>query len=112
MAIDPLIVSSWIEAAADLGIRVVAPFEFEASDGRRVLFEVFVVDFGSRTGAIIMSESSRDDEAVKGKWSSVCSEGYRTYDRQYFLETLDDWGWYGDKAKTPPWYTGKPWTSP
>ncbi|MBV8978592.1 MAG: hypothetical protein JO261_12410 [Alphaproteobacteria bacterium] len=110
MAIDLLIMNAWKNAALDLGIRVVAPFEYDSGKIHPILFEAYLLDFGSREGAIVMSEKSR--APIMGKWSSDVYESHQTYSRQVFIETLDDWGWYGNKAKTPPWYSGKPWTSP
>jgi hypothetical protein len=36
--------------------------------------------------------------------------GCRRYNRQLFIDTLNDWGWFGEKGAEPPWYTGKPWS--
>jgi len=110
MSIDHRICSAWQEAAEDLNIRVVAPFELISADGALALFEAFVPDFGSPAGAIVMTEKSRNDAVVKELWASTLFETYQTYNRQHFIETLDDWGWFGDKTKVPAWYTGTPWT--
>jgi hypothetical protein len=112
MGIDPDISKAWQQAAADLGIRVVAPFTLTMADGQALEFEAHVLDFGSRTGAIAMSQESRkfDEMAQLGHWCSVLTESYRTYDRQFFIDTLNDWGWFGDAGNTPKWYSGKPWS--
>jgi hypothetical protein len=104
MVIDLLIMNAWKEAAADLGIRVIAPFEFKTGNELPILFEAFVPDFGSPAGAIVMTEKSRNDIAVKGRWASRLYETYQTYRRADFIETLIDWGWFGDETKTPSWY--------
>jgi hypothetical protein len=40
--------------------------------------------------------------------SFIHQESYARYDRDLFLATLNDWGWFGDPADAPEWYTGKP----
>jgi len=54
-----------------------------------------------------MTEKSRNDAAVEGLWSSTLFETYQVYRRPEFIEMLNDWGWFGDKAKMPSW-CGKP----
>jgi hypothetical protein len=34
----------------------------------------------------------------------------RIRDRQFFIDTLDDWKWFGPEGKQPGWYTGKDWS--
>jgi hypothetical protein len=109
---DDQISTAWLNAAADLGIRVVAPFSFAFPDGRKVRAEAHILDFGSPTGAIVFGA----DHPLVGElrrvthWHSVLFESYRKYDRSLFVETLNDWGWFGDKGSTPAWYTGKSWS--
>ncbi len=107
MAIDAKISDAWRNAASDLGIRVVAPVTVGTSQ-----FEAHVLDFGSATGAIAMSDRSRlfDELTKKSYWCSVLGEIYRTYDRQLFIDTLNDWQWCGAPGKVPTWYTGTSWT--
>lgn len=31
---------------------------------------------------------------------------YELYARAKFVETLDDWGWFGDPAAVPSWFGG------
>jgi hypothetical protein len=35
---------------------------------------------------------------------------YSEYDRTNFVDTLNDWGWFGAQDQTPAWYTGQPWS--
>ena len=41
--------------------------------------------------------------------SALNFEHYKNYDRQYFIDTLNDWGYFGDASKKPHWYTGQSW---
>jgi len=41
-------------------------------------------------------------------WSAL-GPAYLDYDRDVFIDALNDWGWTGTGAP-PPWYTGAPWT--
>ncbi len=40
--------------------------------------------------------------------SEVDEEAYSQYNRELFVETLNDWGWFGDSSAIPEWYTGHP----
>ena len=47
--------------------------------------------------------------ALGTRWS-VLGPSFLEYDRDLFLGTLNDWGWFGVMAP-PSWYSGEPWTS-
>lgn len=97
---------SWRVAASDLDIRVE-----EVGDA------VLVADFGSEAGMLCsiretraaQEELRRDAEERGAGWSAL-GASYLTYDRDVFIEALNDWGWFGEGAP-PDWYTGEPWTS-
>jgi RNAse (barnase) inhibitor barstar len=110
--IDEAMVQAWREAAADLGIRVVAPFAFITSDGEAIKAEAFVPEFGGPYGAIALSNDLHPYRRIEfaGRFFSFLGNTYRSYDRQAFIDMLDDWGWFGEKGKEPDWYTGVTWT--
>jgi hypothetical protein len=112
MDLDIEISNAWIQAAADLKIRVVAPFTLATIDGKSMLFEAHILDFGGPKGLIVGNEESEFGGARKacGYYYSNLYSGYRRYDRQLFIDTLNDWGWFGGKGVEPTWYTGKPWS--
>jgi cytidylate kinase len=112
MALDDQMTKAWREAANDLGIRVNAPFEAKLDDGSVVRFEAQVLDFGSKSGAVVVSGLGTSWEIAKrlGFWVSALEAPYRKYDRQFFIDTLNDWGWFGEKQSSPSWYSGRPWT--
>jgi len=109
---DTEIMHAWTQAAADLGIRVVAPFSLATETGEEVLFEAHILDFGGPKG-IVVSNKDGDPRGVRRAngfyWSDLYPD-YRKYDRQLFIDTLSDWRWFGEKGKEPSWYTGKPWS--
>ena len=102
---DRQLLRAWQDAADDLGIEV-APAE-EA---------VLVRGFGSVQGMICAMPESVEERDLRRRaeahgcgWS-VLGPSYLRYDRQAFIETLNDWGWCGG-GSPPPWYTGEPWTA-
>jgi hypothetical protein len=101
---------AWIAASADLGIRVVAPASITLKNGHSKQVEAHILDFGSPKGALAISELSRMlDSSLFEQWSSILMDTYERYDRQLFVDTLDDWGWFGDRESVPDWYSGAVW---
>jgi hypothetical protein len=95
---------SWLAASNELGIEV----ELLAT-------AVLVTEFGSRSGTLCsvcrtddQKQQLRRDAESRGSFCSVLSDSYLTYDRDLFVETLDDWRWFGD-GPPPSWYTGAAW---
>jgi hypothetical protein len=109
---DADISNAWRQAAADLGIMVEAPFELVSETGEVQWFEVHVLEFGGPKGTVAGNQDSGLDDLRKrlGYYPSNLYPGYRTYARQLFIDTLNDWGWFGEPGKEPPWYTGQPWS--
>jgi hypothetical protein len=100
---------AWLTAAEDLQIRVVHPFEFRTRTGAigRTM-GVYLPDFGSPNGTIVLSRFDPDDIEDLIEDASYFSSGlnprtYEPYKRQLYIQTLSDWGWYGTSA-SPTWY--------
>jgi hypothetical protein len=51
-----------------------------------------------------------DIRSGHGYASSDLSANYRQYDRDLFVDTLNDWQWFGQKGEQLSWYTGKKWS--
>jgi hypothetical protein len=107
---------AWISAAKDLGIEVACPYDLD-SQGRTYQYVVLIKYFGSPKGTLVFPLAYRLDEAAvehgaqKGYFvSSLNEESYGRYDRQLFIDTLNDWGYFGEESERPQWYTGEPWT--
>ena len=113
MPVDAQIVEveAWLEAGRELGIRVVAPFKLQTSDGTERWFEALIPDFGGPNGTVAgnCNDELYDIRKQNGYYASNLYSSYRKFDRQHFIDTLNDWGWYGGRRQEPPWYTGKPW---
>jgi len=109
IAAAPLTVA-WRSAAADLGIRFESPFRFEY---RATVYwcSGWLPDFGGPTGTIIAGRDTVDDFLDAADGAGYYTSGlnplhYETYDRKLFVETLNDWVWYGDPSQSPPWFSG------
>jgi hypothetical protein len=90
---------SWLEASADLGVRVVAPFVLTTEAGEAYFYDVIIYDFGLVKGMLLMEKW--DD--TKAKVATEHGYGYSCmdagpYDRESTLEVLQDWGWSGSAA--------------
>ena len=101
---------AWREAANDLGVRFESPFSMEFL-GRVVWCSGWLPDFGCKNGAIIAGRFSVDEIFDAADTLGYYASGlnpihYEQYDRESFMETLNDWGWFGDKEKAPTWFTG------
>jgi hypothetical protein len=109
--LDDHISEAWVQAATDLGIRVTAPFPMMVSTEESLVYEAHMLDFGGPKG-LIVGVIDRDDGDIRqfhGYGRSDLSERYRHYERELFIDTLNDWQWFGKKGEEPLWYTGKKW---
>ena len=108
-------IQAWRDAAIDLRVRVTAPFRLVQEDEEADVIAL-VHDFGCRAGAIV--GTSDDDREILAKLTSpagyfvsfVNPECYSVYTRETFIDTLNDWQYFG-LLPIPSWYTGEPWTS-
>jgi len=111
MEMNKQLAESWSKAAKDLGFRFVSPFEIE-----QVSFTGLVEGFGSSKGTLIFVNSDEGTSpwasiATKNGYGYSClSSHYEEYDRESFIDTLNDWGWSKPDQNPPTWYTGQPWT--
>jgi hypothetical protein len=110
--LDRDMVTAWLEAARELEIRVVAPYEVRLADGATIEVEAYLPDFGGPNGAIAvpLHDVERGELASHSQhFVSQVGDSYRSFERTHFIDTLDDWGWHGPVALRPAWYSGKPW---
>jgi hypothetical protein len=108
---------AWRDAAEDLRISVAAPYELiDKSGAVPAVVVAWIGSFGSPQGTVVADLQSDRNSVLSAarRQHQFCSfinaESYARYDRDLFTATLDDWGWYGDPAESPEWYTGKSWT--
>jgi hypothetical protein len=105
------------EAASILGFAFVPKFSVSFASGTTVQALGLVRDFGSPSGTLLFSigsEPAPDNlKAIRdaGYYYSVLNaESYGRYVERDFVDTLNDWGYYGAPSATPKWYSGKPWS--
>jgi hypothetical protein len=108
------VAAAWKQAAADLGIQFTSPFVFTGPDGSGHEYLGLVHQFGQRIGAVIsvVDEPSMRLPNPQGDdyfWS-VLGPAYLNYERQLFVDTLNDWQFSGSAADRPSWYSGTSWT--
>jgi hypothetical protein len=107
------IINAWQQASEDMQIKIQAPFILTV-DNQTISFELLIENFGSENGTVIYSTDNINDMDTPKMFGFYCSslnpESYSIYNSQLFIDTLNDWGYFGDKSKTPIWYTGKPWS--
>ena len=101
---------AWREAAADLGVRFVSPFGMKLH--RRTYWcSGWLPDFGCPLGTIIADRHTLDEifevsDALGYYSSGLSPDYYETYTRERFIETLNDWGWFGSRSQAPTWFSG------
>src|SRR5436190_1835387 len=93
------VVAAWKEAAAELGFQFTSPFIATLPDGSQQEHIGLVHHFGRRVGTLISvlyepSEHFRRPTSEDYFWS-ILGLGYRHYNRDDFIEALDDWGYFG-----------------
>jgi hypothetical protein len=109
--LEQRLVEQWQKAAEDLGIRVTAPVELRDASGRPFTCEAFVQDFGSPTGAVVVSRKTErrvraNLQTMKDKlWVSGSERRLVGYNRKHFINALLDWGWFGKAGAEPSWYS-------
>jgi hypothetical protein len=102
-----ILIQAWPEAAQDLGIEIIVPFVLTLKNGETVRADLLVKDFGPTL--VITDEAEEtlnslgDELGVEGYgYSAFCGEEL-VYDRDLFIDTLNDWGWTGPGNRRPNW---------
>jgi hypothetical protein len=107
---------AWLDAASDLGIRVQHPFMFTTTAGVTAITQgAFLPDFGNPEGTLLTCRYDADDvyelaDQTEYYRSALNPQSYEPYRRELYIDTLNDWGWFGDDSSRPLWYTAAPWT--
>jgi len=104
------VADAWQAASRDLGIHVTAPAPRQIAGHSDLVVPALVQYFGRNLGAVVLvlgqpsevlAPTLRQDYFV-----SIVAAHYRHYQRDLFMETLNDWGYFGPRELLPPWYTG------
>jgi hypothetical protein len=101
---------AWLDAHDDLEIRVIHPFQVISSSGEEAeTVDVFLPDFGCSAGMLLTCRFDSDHlddiaDDTKHRLSGLNPLSYEPYQRDMYVQTLSDWGWYGPPGKTPSWF--------
>lgn len=108
-ALDEQLIKGWKDAAQELGLDIITPLHLNTDNGK-VTYPLLVKNFGEKNGTIIARhEFFMDYPMPKHKdyyFSAINAESCSNYNREYFIEMLEDWGYYGGKTSKPEWYEG------
>ena len=105
------VVAVWKAAAVDLEIQFISQYVAQSTSGLRHEYLGLVQKFGGPIGTLVRvlgepSEKSPDPTGDGYYWS-ILGQGYAQYERQLFIDTLDDWQFFGPETERPGWYSGK-----
>jgi hypothetical protein len=107
--LDEPLIKAWRIAAQELGLDIVSPISIDTGNGE-VNYPVLVKNFGGKNGTIIARHTLFMDNPMPKHtdfyFSAVNADTYSKYSREMFIDTLEDWGYYGDKTHKPEWYNG------
>lgn len=114
---DDLLIRSWLECREELGVDLEAPSEYPPGSGQRCVTRLRW--FGSPNGMVVVRlqdpahvEAYRQARQDGLYCSAINPAAYQPFNRDLFVETLDDWGWYGLPEDQPEWYRASgPWVS-
>jgi hypothetical protein len=108
------VVAAWREASAELGVEFTSPFILDVGGNTRHEYLGLVHHFGARVGTLLSvagEPSARTAQLSGGAYySSTLGSAYESYDRQAFIDTLNDWQFFGPDASRPSWYSGASWS--
>ena len=97
---------AWTKASLDLGLDFISPYEFIDKNGEKYSCSGFLKNIGSAKGTIIISRKDSDgvfDAAVELGFHvpGLAPRYYEKYNRERFVETLKEWGWFGSSEFIP-----------
>ena len=103
------LIEAWKEASKELGIEIETPF-FLQMDGRVIKYDLLIKNFGSKNGTLILTTNETNEYEIAEKlgfyYSALNPYHYSKYDKELFIDTLTDWGYFGIFENKPDWYTG------
>jgi hypothetical protein len=72
--VDEAISQAWLEAAKDLGIRVVAPFKVQGTEPETATYEAHILDFGGPRGTVagVLDDQLHDCRVTHGSIAQTC----------------------------------------
>jgi hypothetical protein len=112
-ALEQRTIEGWREAAADLAFQFMAPFTLDDS-GEAFTYLGRLPQFSGPQGMLIISDDSPQEQQRlcqvaldHGFHYSCMSPSDEPYDRDVFIDVLNDWGWASSEP-APSWYRPSP----
>lgn len=105
-------INAWTTAAKDLGLVIRPAFNILSDSGQTIHCTLLLENFGSKLGTAIFTDILKSPDpnfSSKGYYVSTLGDGYIEYHRDLFVDTLNDWGYFGDPKLKPDWFTGHYW---
>ena len=105
------LINAWKKASKDLNIEIETPF-FLQTDKGLIKYDLLVKSFGSEKGTLIITTDDMSEFHTAEKYDFYCSAlspHYNKYDKVLYIDTLNDWGYFGLLENKPNWYTGEVW---
>jgi hypothetical protein len=108
----------WKFASNELQLDVKMPFDLKFQN-KVYYFPIYIKHFGSKNGMILIPIEQygnidtiiiNEIKRLKYYISFINIDSYKKYNKQEFIDTLNDWGWFGFDEHKPKWYTGKAWS--
>lgn len=103
------LIKAWEKASQDLTIQIETPFIL-TTDNKNLRYDLLIKNFGSKKGTLIVTTDNRSEFHSPSEFGFYCSAlnpfYYNHYDRERFIETLTDWGYFGLPVNKPEWYEG------
>jgi hypothetical protein len=112
---DSRLISAWQQAAIELQVRVVAPFDIRTSDGRSYQMVAYLPDFGEADGAGLivfdadiypwpqMQALNVLSDTLGYELVGIYTAGFAPFNRAKFAEFLRDQDWIGPGG-APAWH--------
>lgn len=112
-AIEKEIAQAWLRAGVELGVDVQVDGQIDDVSEPPIRYAVRIPNFGRGLGTFCRHGDAPEAEVDRLKeWAmragaswSVLGDAYSAYDRDLFVETLNDWQWVGEN-QPPVWYSG------
>jgi hypothetical protein len=94
---------NWMKASDELGFNIISPY-YIIKDNKKYVFFAFIPQYGSPQGTLIdlifspMYETNNKMREIANELgcfhSFINIDAYIDYNRNHFLETIEDWGKY------------------
>ena len=102
------VIKHWLNASEMLNFRIKTPFFINIDDNEFRQAAAYLPDYGTPKGMIFdVIDISKGEETDKRIWdwakdngifcSFINFQSYKDYDEKLIIETLKDWGYFGNK---------------